>query len=241
MPIAPPRFSIIIPARNEEASIGRCLASILAAQAVFPCTLEIIVVLNRCTDRTEEIVRAAGCRVVVENAKNLAAIRNAGARLAEGDIIVTVDADSTVSTNMLSAIDRTLQQQDTIGGGVVIAPERYSVGILITALYLLPIALRHGISAGLFFCARTDFNAIGGFDETLVSVEDIDFARRLKLHGKKSGRRFVTLFRSHIVTSCRKFDRLGDWYFVFRPHLVWTLLKGRNQSQADKIWYEFER
>lgn len=203
--------------------------------------MEIIVVLNRCTDGTERIARDAGCRVIVEDAKNLSAIRNAGARIAQGQIILTVDADSLVSENMLEAVDHSLAKGNVVGGGVLIVPERYSLGILITALYLLPIALRYGISAGLFFCRREDFNAIGGFDERLVSVEDIDFARRLKTHGKLTGRRFVTLFRASITTSCRKFDRFGDWYFVFRPHLVWSLLKGRNQSQADKVWYDFER
>ncbi|MBN8549435.1 MAG: glycosyltransferase [Deltaproteobacteria bacterium] len=236
-----PHFSIVIPARNEEASITACLGAIEAAGKEHPCSLEIIVVLNRCTDRTEEIARAAGCRIVVENAKNLAVIRNAGVRQAHGEVIITVDADSRVSKNMLKAIDASLALPSVVGGGVLIVPERWSLGIAITGLYLLPIALRYGISAGLFFCRRTDFDAIGGFDERLVSVEDIDFARRLKAHGRKEGRRFVTLLRASITTSCRKFDRLGDWYFVFRPHLVWTLLKGRNQSEADKIWYEFER
>lgn len=236
-----PQFSIVIPARNEELSIGSCLESLAAAQRFFPCSLEIIVVLNRCTDSTEQIARDAGCRIVVEDAKNLSVIRNAGARVAQGEIVVTVDADSRVSKNMLEDIARSMRRSDIVGGGVLIAPERYSLGILITALYLLPIALRYGISAGLFFCRRADFEAIGGFDESLVSVEDIDFARRLKKHGRQSGRRFTTLLRARIVTSCRKFDRLGDWYFVLRPHLVWTLLKGRNQSEANKIWYEFER
>ena len=110
-----------------------------------------------------------------------------------------------------------------------------------TGVYLFPIAIWYGISGGLFFCRKKDFWEIGGFDESLASVEDIDFARRLKAHARQSNRKFKNLFRANIKTSCRKFDRFGDWYFVLRPWLIWELLKGRNQEQANRIWYDFPR
>ncbi len=52
------KFSIIIPAHNEEKLIGRCLDSITAASVPYKNQVEVIVVLNRCTDRTEEIASA---------------------------------------------------------------------------------------------------------------------------------------------------------------------------------------
>lgn len=233
-------ISIVIPARNEEQHLGACLAALDRSVGEIPISVQKIVVLNRCTDRTEEIARAAGCEIVREDAKNLAIIRNAGARAATGEILVTVDADSQVSPHLISAVCKALQNEAVVGGGVLILPERWSLGILVTGLYLLPIALWYGISGGLFFCRREDFHAIGGFDERLVSVEDIDFARRLKAHGRKSNRRFITLLRAHIKTSCRKFDRFGDWYFAVRPHLMWKLLQGRHQQSANEVWYDFE-
>jgi glycosyltransferase involved in cell wall biosynthesis len=246
-----PLFSIIIPARNEEHELPRCLAAIRCAQERLvtnypelqshPCPLEIIVVLNRCTDRTAAVAQAAGCVLAQDDRKNLACIRNTGARLARAPRLITVDADSRMSANMLLAVYRCLERQDVAGGGVLILPERYSLGIVITALYLLPIALYWRISGGLFFCWREHFEAISGFDERLVSVEDIDFARRLRRYAKGKNLRFVNLLRAHIVSSCRKFDRLGDWYFVLRPHKVLSLLRGRNQQEADKVWYEFPR
>ena len=57
-----PRFSILIPARNEEKYLPGCLESITAAAEPFPDQVEIIVALNRCTDRTEEIALAARCQ-----------------------------------------------------------------------------------------------------------------------------------------------------------------------------------
>lgn len=235
-----PQFSIVIPARDEEELLPGCLNSIVQSLARTQCTAEIIVVLNRCSDRTEEIARQAGCRIARDDRKNLAHIRNSGAEAARGEWLVTIDADSRMSLGMLSRISRELSRKEVVGGGVWIVPERLSLGILVSGLILLPLVIRYRIFGGLFFCRRADFAAIGGFDPELSSVEDIDFARRLKAHGAKSGQKFRLLLREYIITSCRKFDRFGDWYFVLRPWLLLRLLKGKSQADADRIWYDFE-
>src|SRR6266404_3505649 len=128
----PPKFSVIIPARDEERFIGRCLESIQTAATTYPDQLEVIVVLNRCSDRTEEIAHAFGARTIREDAKNFAKIRNAGARAAVGEVLVTIDADSRMSPGALVAIDRALSSGTTVGGGTVIHPDRSSLGIRVT-------------------------------------------------------------------------------------------------------------
>jgi len=115
------RFSVIIPARNEELFIGACLESIRAAGTAYEGQVEVIVVLNRCSDRTEEIARSFGAHTVREDARNLARIRNAGARAAQGQIFVTIDADSAMSPDALVAIDRALSSGTTVGGGTPIS------------------------------------------------------------------------------------------------------------------------
>ena len=107
-----PRFSILIPARNEEHYLPGCLKSIKAAAQPYPDQVEVIVALNRCTDRTEEIALDHDAKVVREDAKNLSRIRNAAATAATGRIIVTIDADSRMSSNMLTEIDRLLSMED---------------------------------------------------------------------------------------------------------------------------------
>jgi len=67
-----PRFSILIPARNEEKYLPACLDSIRVASEPLPDQVEIVVVLNRCTDRTEEIALEHGATIIREDAKNLA-------------------------------------------------------------------------------------------------------------------------------------------------------------------------
>lgn len=235
------RFSVIIPARNEERFIVKCLESTRVAAESFAGQTEIVVSLNRCTDRTEEIARSYGAVIVRNDSKNLSMIRNTAARSACGDIIVTIDADSWMSPNMLIEIDRLLRSGSYIGGGVMMYPERLSPGIVCTILLILPVILRHRISGGLFWCFRSDFEAIHGFDESLVSVEDIDFARRLRIYGKTQGKHFKTITKAYIVTSCRKFDIFGDWYVVKNLRLTQKILHGRDVKAANAFFYDVPR
>ncbi len=233
-------ISVVIPARDEEKHLPQCLASLQLAAELAQVHLEIIVVLNRCTDGTQKIAEEAGCKTIFCEARNLSIIRNEGVRASSHSFICTVDADSRVSRNMFAEIIQALSDEQVVGGGVIIIPERWSVGILLTFLALLPIAFWNRISGGLFYFSRESFEAIAGFDEELVSAEDIDFAKRLRAYASSKGKVFRTLWRAKIITSCRKFDRLGDWYFITHPLLVKQLLLGKNQKAADKIWYKFK-
>ena len=240
-PSTKPLISVVIPARDEERELPGCLSSIQRSAQHLPGSIEVIVVLNRCSDGTEELARQSGCRIAHDDSKNLSKIRNSGARLAQADILVTIDADSRMSEGLLPRVLVELRRPEVIGGGVLILPKRWSLGIMLTGVCLLPYLLFERISGGLFFCRTQDFNTLGGFDESLASVEDIDFARRLRKLGASRNQRFKTLWLHPIVTSCRKFDRLGDWYFLRHPRLFRTLLTGHNQAAADKIWYDFQR
>ncbi|MGI9516878.1 MAG: glycosyltransferase [Pirellulaceae bacterium] len=233
-------ISVITPAHNEEKFLSKCIESVKASADNVSADVEHIVVLNRCTDRTEEIATEAGCRIVREDARVLSTIRNAGAAAAQGDIIVTIDADSWMTPNMLPEVIRMLETGKYIGGGVRVQPERFSLGILCTFLVILPFCARHGVfSAGLFWCYKKDFDAIGGFDDSLICVEDVDFAKRLRLHGKTTGKKYGTIRKAKMLTSCRKFDEFGDWYFVRNPKVVYDVFK-QNKAAANKIYYDFQ-
>ncbi|PFP31562.1 glycosyltransferase, partial [Bacillus cereus] len=65
------KFSIIIPAHNEEKYIRKCLDSIAKASETYKDQTEVIVVLNRCTDKTEEIAKSYNCITLKNNDKNL--------------------------------------------------------------------------------------------------------------------------------------------------------------------------
>ena len=233
-----PRISLIVPAHNEEAFIPGCLAAAKAAADQVGVGVEIIVVLNRCTDATERIALDHGCLIVREDAKNLSKIRNAGAAVASGDILVTCDADSRMHPGTFREILRRLDGGKTIGGGALVLPERWSVGIVASVLSIVPYLAFAGVSFGLFWCHKRDFDAIGGFDDRFVSVEDVDFARRLKAHGRLTRRGWGTLMRTPLVTSCRKFDQFGDWYLFRNPAFVRRVFRGDDRKAADHFWYD---
>ena len=237
------RFSIVIPAHNEENFLPGCLNSIELASSKYVNQVEIIVVLNRCSDGTEGIARERRAVVVRDDSKNLACIRNSGARHATGEVIVTIDADSRISENMFSEIDDALRSGKYIGGGVSIRPERTSLGIGVT-FFLLKIAMQvTGLSGGLFWCMRKDFEDIHGFNENLFYAEDYDFANRLKSHGRKRNLKFCTLRSVFIQTSCRKFDRFGEWHaFSLLLFNAWKLSRGlqdADSSFANRYFYDF--
>jgi hypothetical protein len=142
---------------------------------------------------------------------------------------------------LLTEVARLLATGKYVGGGARIIFERYSLGLVITMLLAVPFLLRYRISGGCFWCRKEDFDAVDGFDEGHLTFEDVDFARRLKAYGRAQGKRFGTLFRASIVTSCRKFDRFGDWHLVLRPWPLVRLLRGADRALADAFWYEPKR
>ncbi len=98
--------------------------------------------------------------------------------------------------------------------------------------------LKARISGGMFWLYKRDFEAIGGFDESHVSLEDHYFALKLKAYGKKKKLKYGTIMQGHITTSCRKFDQFGDWYLLRNPKLVKELFKGTNQKAANGFYYD---
>lgn len=236
-----PNLSVAIPAHNEERYISRCIESVAASARAAGAAVEVVVALNRCTDGTRAIAESLGARCVVEDARSIAAVRNAAVRATTAPWVATLDADSWMAPRTVAAVLAHVGDPRYVGGGAAVWPERMSAGIFFSLLSIAPYLIWHGVSAGLFWFTRDDFDSVGGFDESFVSVEDIDFALRLRAHGRASGRRYGTIWRHGITTSCRKFDRFGDWYLARNPRLVKQLFEGRNRRAADHFYYDFER
>lgn len=245
MPSEKTVFSVIIPAHNEEKYIGKCLEAIRAAtEAASPLRVQTIVVANRCTDRTADIAREFGAEVCENNDKCISSIRNAGAKMAAGEILVTIDADSCMTSGSLCEIKDMLESGKFIGGGTRAKFDRMSLGIMVSSVYiaskLIPVMKKHkaALTGGMFWMYREDFEKIGGFDESLVSLEDMDFAIRLKQLGDSREKKYGTLKKSCIITSSRKFDEFGDWYLVKNRELTKAIFTGKDREAADKFYYD---
>jgi hypothetical protein len=159
-----------------------------------------------------------------------------------GDTIVTLDADCLMSSMALLAVERLLDSGKYVGGGTKVRPERSSAGIRATYALMEVITFVMRVSGGMFWCARTDFDAIGGFDERLTIAEDVDFARRLRVHGLRTGRNFTKLRRTPVIASTRKFDRFGDWHmFRMASQLrdIRAAMNGADTTWADQYFFDF--
>lgn len=182
----PITFSVIIPAKNEEQNISRCLASILAVdwdQADF----EILLVDNGSNDRTTDIARAYGATVFVRPGDTVAALRNFGAAQARGKVLVFVDADCSVPHNWLREAARYLDKEEVIlfGSPPVVPPG----GSWVQRAWFYVRRKKNGVGetdwleSMNMFVRREAFRAVGGFNPKLITCEDYDLSLRLKKIG----------------------------------------------------------
>jgi len=238
------QITVVIPAHNEEKYIDRCLSSIDRQRITGSLRVETIVVLNRCTDRTGDIAKSYGATVVSDDSKNLSSIKNTGVAHANTEWVVTIDADSWMSGGVLAEVSRFAQSADCLGGGIRLRPERLSVGIGVGYGMMLVPAYFLGLSFGMYWFRKSDFDAIGGYDVKRHIAEDVDFLSRLKRHGLKTGRRHKIITHEVVTTSCRKFDEFGDWHFVRifgNPCRVRQAIVGNDRNYLDRNWYEMDR
>jgi glycosyltransferase involved in cell wall biosynthesis len=213
-----PRFSIIIPAFNEEFELPATLRAFERAvsnyQAQYPAhSVEIIVVDNNSTDSTPVIARRLGATVIHEPHRQIARSRNTGARAAAGKFLVTCDADSRPHPQILLKIESELSR-NCFAGGVRIwaSPLKLTQFPIFLLVNLVCVVGR--LPAGMFFMKRQDFLEMGGFDESLYALEDVDLARRLRKEARWRGMRIAILWNHPILTSTRKFrvSRFRDWF-----------------------------
>ncbi|HEX5387016.1 MAG TPA: glycosyltransferase [Gemmatimonadales bacterium] len=117
------RISVIIPARNEAALIGRVVAAVLAHEPP-NAELEVLVVDDGSSDDTCALARAAGARVIELRGTggNPAAARNRGAAASSGDPIIFLDADCVPAHTWLAALLEAHARGATVVGGSLDLP-----------------------------------------------------------------------------------------------------------------------
>ena len=241
------RFSIIIPAYNEEQYLPRLLDSIDVARANYSggaAEVEVIVADNDSNDRTAEIASARGARVVGVEKRRIAAVRNGGGHSARGEIVCFIDADSAVHPQTFNAIESTIASGRYGGGSTGLTLERKSFGLVVTYYLCAPLAWLSGMDSGVVFCRREDFEAVGGYDEGYMYAEDLLFLMALRRLGKTRGQRLTRLSMVRALGCTRKFDQFGDWhYFGMLGHAIKSLFTGNwhDEKLADRYWYKSGR
>jgi cellulose synthase/poly-beta-1,6-N-acetylglucosamine synthase-like glycosyltransferase len=229
-------ISFVIPAHNEQLFIGDTLRILRASADELGDPFEIIVVDDASTDATAEVADALGATVKRIDRRQIAASRNAGAKIARGDLLIFVDADTHVPVETLRQALAAVRG-GAVGGGARFRFEsgpRWAHALGHVTVFLMRLL---SWAAGCFVFARRDaFEAVGGFDERYYATEELVLSRALKRRGR------MVIVREPVITSGRKQRH-------FTPREMWgqiaAILVGGRRVLKDRkalyFWYGDQR
>ena len=203
------RISVILPVLNEEKTISRTLAAVMALHPH-----EIIVVDGGSADRTRRICVEAGAKVLMTG-PGRARQMNRGALDASGDVLLFLHADTRLPASALRDIAAALNDSRYVGGrfDVELDSDRWLLKVVGFMISLRSRLSNVGTGDQAIFVRREILAELGGFPD-MPLMEDIAFCRMLRRAGK------VACLRSKVVTSARRWEAGGVWRTIFR---MWTL------------------
>jgi rSAM/selenodomain-associated transferase 2 len=203
------RISVILPALNEEMTIGASLQALLELAPD-----EIIVVDGSSTDRTQQICARLRVKVIPSN-RGRARQMNMGASQASGDVLLFLHADTKLPASALSDITAALRDPDCPGGrfDVEIDGSHWMLKLVAVLINQRSRLTRVATGDQAIFVRRSVFQSIGGFQDVPL-MEDIAFCRALKHIGP------IACLRSRVITSGRRWESDGVWRTIFT---MWML------------------
>jgi rSAM/selenodomain-associated transferase 2 len=201
------RISIIVPTRNEERGIVSTLVRLREPQV-----LEVIVVDGGSVDRTAEAARPLVDRWV-EVSPGRARQMNAGARLARGDILLFLHADTLVPRGFAAAIVAACRT--AIGGRFDVEIDARGAMFRVIEQAINLRSRWSGVFTGDqgLFVRRDAFEALGGYPDQPI-LEDLSLSKAMKRRGR------VAALRMRLSTSARRWQRHGPLRTVM---LMWTI------------------
>lgn len=192
------KVSIIIPTKNDEKWIEKCLNSISDLEFK---DYEVIIVDGHSEDRTLEIANKFGCRVIFEEKGTISYARDLGVKHAKGDFIAFTDADCIVAKNWLNELLRVFEddkmQRIAAVGGPNLTPEDDSefgkcVGDVL--FFLSKAGARYGFTSNEIkevyhnptcnvMYRKKVLKEVGGFNHELITVDDEELDYRIRKKG----------------------------------------------------------
>ena len=205
-------ISVIVPVLNEQEQLPATLSHVALAPGD-----ELIVVDGGSTDDTLSIARQY-TPVVVSSAAGRARQMNAGAQLAQGDILLFLHADTLLPPDGLDAVRQAMQQPWVVGGSFRLAFKPCTTALRVVA-WGANARSRYGrlpYGDQALFVQRRCFEALGGYAE-IPFLEDVDLVRSLLRRGE------MVLLTQTVQTSGRRWLRDGVVYTTARNNLVMAL------------------
>ncbi len=242
------KFSIVIPAFNEEALLDESLSKLKQSLDVFleeGHSYELILCDNNSTDRTAQIARSHNVQVIFEPENQISKARNKGASIANGDYFIFIDADSFASKVLFKEFLEKISSKNILGGGALVYMKTNGI-VSFMALHLWRCVSRlfRWAPGSFIFCRRDVFEKLGGFSTEYYASEEIDFSKRLKREARrlKNNKAQIVILKNSVYTSDRKLHLygVGDYLkLVFK-----YLLKGEKilkKKDNLPIWYDGKR
>jgi len=208
-----PRISIVIPSRNDAAALCRTLDDLGGLAGIDQAE----VIVAAWGDQEDTVRTVAGrARLLWHSDSTRAALMNAGATVARGDVLFFLHADSLPPPNALALINEALAESHVVGGAFEHLFAESSVSLrLITYINRIRYRLTGNYYGDQGIFARAPvFRELGGYND-LSLLEDLDFTQRLKRRGRS------VLVRAPLLTSGRRFLARGPWRTFF--FIVWLL------------------
>ncbi|MDX5445314.1 MAG: TIGR04283 family arsenosugar biosynthesis glycosyltransferase [Zoogloeaceae bacterium] len=202
------RLSVVIPVLNEAARLPGLLAGLRAEAA------QVIVVDGGSIDGSASLARAAGV-TVLESSPGRARQMNAGARVAGGEVLLFLHADTVLPAGAARLVRAALADGRHMWGRFdVVIDGKPAMLRVIAALMNLRSRLT-GIATGdqAMFVTRAAFEAAGGFPEQPL-MEDIELSSRLLRQSRPA------CLRPPVRTSGRRWESRGVWRTIA---LMWRL------------------
>ena len=233
-------ISVIVPARNEQTILPRCLAA-LREQSTRE--FELIVVDSASTDRTQQVARSFGAHVVRLEEPGVGRARQAGFEAARGEIILSTDADAVPSVDWIERLIAPFHDPEVIGAFGTIRFTRGGVRArishaLFSAFQGINLHLGWPLFCGPNFAVRKDaFRAVGGFS-TSAGYPNEGEDTRLGLKLSKMGK-IVFLRDLPMAVSPRSFEQgRGMSYVVHNAKVYFKVCWGGKKQPAVVGWYQ---
>jgi glycosyltransferase involved in cell wall biosynthesis len=174
-------ISVIVNTKNEEKNIEKCLRSILT-QTYPKDQIEIIVVDNGSVDQTKDIA-LKHTEKVFDKGPERSTQKNFGVKQSKGEYFLHLDADMTLSDNILSeCAEKVRNNKDIVA---LYAPEIVTGKKYFSKVRRFERSFYNSTAIdAIRFIQKEKFLQAGGFDENLYAAEDWDLDKRLKKLGK---------------------------------------------------------
>jgi glycosyltransferase involved in cell wall biosynthesis len=202
------KVSVIIPTYNEENYIKNCILALRNQD--YKGEYEIIVSDSNSKDNTVKIAKKLADKVVICKKRGIAIGRNFGAKVANGKILIFVDADTIAMPNLISEFCKILKNKGVVGVTCPILPfstefQHHIFFKFVNLFTKFSILSRKpqvfGVCCGY---KKYYFEKVKGFDEKLKTCEDLDLSSRIAKYGK-----IVFTNKTFVITSVRRIKRWG--------------------------------